>query len=96
MMNSDDLILLLSFISCWLTLFFLYRAVTFKLLFLGIEVSAHFGYSIYFLYGLVYRSENGAIFAWWFNLILFLWIQTLVNLIRLLVFFFKKNKDVEV
>jgi len=95
-MSSDNLVLLFSFISCWLTLFFLYRAVTFKLLFLGFEVATHIGYSIYFLYGLAYRSENGALFAWWFNLILFLWFQTLVNLIRLLVFFFKKNKDVEV
>ncbi len=95
-MTSDNFLLLFSFLICWSTLFFLYRAVTFKQLFLIVDLLLHIVYSLYHLFGLVYKSENGAMLAWWLNLLILLWIQSFINIVRIVYFFFKNNREEEI
>jgi hypothetical protein len=76
--------LLSSFILCWITFAFLFWKINNKKHSGLISLSIHIIYSSYFLYGLFHWSEEGSSLVWWFYLLLFLWIHSLINIGQLI------------
>ncbi|MFM6944302.1 MAG: hypothetical protein ACKOXV_03370, partial [Bacteroidota bacterium] len=78
-MNEDNLLLLISFIIFFLSLFILLKKTKNKKSTLIINLIIHFIYSFYLLYGLLYDSEGGSGLAWWFFLLISLWLHSIIN-----------------
>ena len=81
-MNEDQTILLASFILYWVMLAILFFQSGSKRT-LIVNLIIHIGYSAYFLYGLEYRSEGGNSLAWWFYLLLILWMHTIIHFVQI-------------
>lgn len=90
--NEDNLILLLSFILYWIIFILLMIKSKNKIFTFIMNISLHLVYSIYFLYGLMYKSSGGFGLVWWFYLLVLLWIHSIFNLVALIYLFFKKKK----
>lgn len=89
-MNADELLLIFSFLICWTTLVFLIIKAKNRKQIILINLIVHFIYSSYFLYGLFYDSKgNGTALAWWFFLLLFLLIHSIINLGQLVYLYLK-------
>lgn len=81
-MTEDQITLLASFILYWVMLAILLYQSGSKRSFIA-NLLIHIGYSAYFLYGLEYRSEGGNSLAWWFYLLLILWIHAIIHFVQI-------------
>ena len=96
-MNEDELLLLFSFILYWGTFAFLFiktKESRAKKRVLTINLTLHIFYSLYFMYGLFYKSNGGSALVWWFYLLVILWTHWIINVGQLIFLYFKsKNKN---
>jgi hypothetical protein len=80
-MNDDEQLLLFSFLLYWVTFILYLTKIREKKRAFFLHLSFHAIYSLFFLHGLFYRSQgNGTALAWWFFLLLFLWVHWLILL----------------
>ena len=78
-MNDDEQLLLFSFLLYWVTFILYLTKIREKKRAFFLHLSFHAIYSLFFLHGLFYRSQgNGTALAWWFFLLLFLWVHWLI------------------
>ena len=94
-MNEDELLLLFSFMLYWITFVFLYIKTKVKKRMSIINLTIHLIYSLYFLYGLFYRSQGGSSLVWWFYLLLILWTHWIINLGQLVYLLFKSKQQID-
>ena len=80
-MNDDEQLLLFSFLLYWVTFILYLTKIREKKRAFFLHLIIHAIYSLFFLNGLFYRSQgNGTALAWWFFLLLFLWVHWLILL----------------
>lgn len=87
-MNEDNQLLLFAYVVYWLTLAGLTMKSRNRKQTLTVNLAIHVAYSIYFFYGMAYKSQYGAGLAWWFYLLVILSVHWLINLVLLLRMFF--------
>ena len=80
-MTEDNLIILFAFICCWLTIVGLMISSKKKKRTLVISVGIQVAYSIFFLYGLTFKSQYGSGLVWWFFFLIIIGIHCFINLV---------------
>lgn len=93
-MNTDNIMLLSSFLIFWLILTVLIIVSDRKLKRALYNLVPHLIYSFYFLYGLYYDSEGGTALAWFLYLLFIIWIHLIINFGQLIYLLIKKRKRV--
>jgi hypothetical protein len=89
-MNEDNIILLFSYFIFWGTLLLLTIKSKNRKRTLILNVPFHILYSSFFLYGLIYKSQDGTALVWWFYLLIIITFHWIVNLAKLLIVQFKR------
>ncbi len=78
-MTEDNLILLFAFIICWLTIVWLTLISINKKRTLIINLFTQVAYSLFFFYGLNFKSEYGGGLVWWFFFLIVIGAHFFVN-----------------
>ncbi len=90
--NSDQFILLLSFLGYWVVLAIFIFSSEKKVKVGLLNLLVHLAYSSFFLHGLVFRSQGGSALAWFLYLLFFLWIHTAINFTQIVYGWMKSRK----
>ncbi len=90
--NSDQFILLLSFLGYWVVLAVFIFSSEKKVKVGLLNLLVHLAYSSFFLHGLVFRSQGGSALAWFLYLLFFLWIHTAINFTQIVYGWMKSRK----
>lgn len=80
-MTEDNLILLFAFMICWLTIVGLTINNKHKKQTLVISLAIQIPYTIFFFYGLAFKSQYGSGLVWWFFLLMVIGLHGAINLI---------------
>ena len=90
--NSDQYILLLSFLGYWVVLAVFIFSIKKKVKVGLLNLLIHLAYSSFFMHGLVFKSQGGSALAWFLYLLFFLWIHTAINFTQIVYGWMKSRK----
>jgi hypothetical protein len=90
--NSDQYILLLSFLGYWVVLAIFIFSSKKKVKVGLLNLLVHLVYSSFFMHGLVFKSQGGTALAWFLFLLFFLWIHTAINFTQIVYGWMKSRK----
>ncbi|MFY8132843.1 MAG: hypothetical protein ACOVOL_06365 [Bacteroidia bacterium] len=90
--NSDQYILLLSFLGYWVVLAVFIFSSEKKVKVGLLNLLIHLAYSSFSMHGLVFKSHGGSALAWFLYLLFFLWIHTAINFTQIVYGWMKSRK----
>jgi hypothetical protein len=90
--NSDQFILLFSFLGYWVVLAVFIFSSKKKVKVGLLNLLVHLAYSSFFLHGLVFKSQGGSALAWFLYLLFLLWIHTAINFTQIVFGWMKSRK----